>query len=237
MIRSLVFLLVFGNIIVFALSAGWFGGGASSAAPAAGHQPLSPERIRIVSRGEPPPLLPKLRQCVEWKGLAGGQAAAIERAVVNQKDLAVVREETQAATRSYWVFIPIAKGGRAAGEKKAAELKPLGIKDFRLVEDGADGAWAISLGVFDSEVKARDALAAFKKSGVRSAQHGKNFESPAQFRIRLSGPSESLAAARKLADPVAPFDCLPDGGNGMADGAAEAPNSAPAAAAPAAGQL
>lgn len=235
MIRSLVFLLVFSNLIMFALSAGWFGGGATPAAPVPGHQALSPERIRIVSRGEPPPLLPKVRQCVEWKGLAGSQAAAIERAAANHKDLALVREETQAASRSYWVYIPIAKGGRAAGEKKAAELKPLGVKSYRLVEDGADGSWAISLGTYDSEAKARDALAAFKKSGVRSAQHGKNFESPAQFRIRLSGPSESLAAARKLADPVAPVDCSPDGGNAVTNGAAP-PENAPAASTPAAGQ-
>lgn len=233
MIRSLVFLLVFGNIIVFALSAGWFGGGAAPAAPAAGHQALSPERIRIVSRGEPPPLLPKLRQCVEWKGLAAGQAAAIERLVASQKDLALVREETQAATRSYWVFIPVEKGGRAAAEKKAAELKALGVKSFRLVEDGADGAWAISLGVYDNEGKARDALAAFKKSGVRSAQHGKHFESPAQFRIRLSGPSDSLTSARKLSDPVAPVDCSSGPGNGAANGTVAAPDNA---AAPAAGQ-
>jgi hypothetical protein len=236
LIRALVFLLVFGNLIVFALSAGWFGGGAAPATPVAGHQPLSPERIRIVSRGEPPPLVPKLRQCLEWTGLAGGQAAAIERVVANQKDLALVREETQAATRSYWVFIPVAKGGRAAAEKKAAELKPLGVKNFHLVEDGANGAWAISLGIHDSEVKARDALAAFKKSGVRSAQHGKNFESPAQFRIRLSGPSDALAAARKLTDPVTPVDCSADAGNAAVDGGGAAPDSIPAAAAPAASQ-
>lgn len=235
MIRSLVFLLVFGNIIVFALSAGWFGGGATPSSPVAGHQPLSPERIRIVSRGEPPPLVPKLRQCIEWRELAGGQAAAIEKLAAAHKDLALEREETRAASRSHRVFIPVAKGGKTAGEKKVAELKTLGVKNFRLVEDGADDAWAVVLGTYDSELKARDALAAFRKSGVRSAQHGVRVEAPAQFRIRLSGPGETLVAARQLVDPVAPVDCSPDGGNGVADGAA-APDSTPAAAAPAAGQ-
>lgn len=235
MIRSLVFLLVFGNIIVFALSAGWFGGDATPSSPVVGHQPLSPERIRIVSRGEPPPLLPKLRQCVEWTALAGSQAAAIEKLAAAHKDLALVREETRAATRSHRVFIPVPKGGKTAGEKKAAELKALGVKTYRLVEGGSNGAWAVVLGTYDSEDKARDALAAFKKSGVRSAQHDVQVEAPAQFRIRLSGPSETLLAARKLSDPVAPAECPPDGGNAVANGAA-APENAPAAAAPAAGQ-
>lgn len=242
MIRSLVILLVFGNIIVFALSAGWFGDAATPSNPVVGHRPLSPERIRIVSRGEPPPLLPKLRQCIEWKDLAPPQANAIERVAAGHKDLALVREETLAASRNYWVYIPVAKGGRAAAEKKAAELKALGVKSFRLVQDGADGAWAVSLGVYDSEAKSREAHAAFKKSGVRSAQHGMSFELPAQFRIRLRGPSESLAAVRKLADPVAPLDCPRDGTNAASDAATngvaapENPGNPPVPVAPTAGQ-
>lgn len=224
MIRALVFLLVFGNIIVFALSAGWFGG-AMPSGPVAGHQPLSPERIRIVSRGEPPPLVPKPRQCLEWTALAGAQAAAIEKAVAARQELALVREETRAATRSHRVFIPVPKGGKPAGEKKAAELKTLGVKNYRLVEDGTNGAWAVVLGTYDSELKARDALAAFKKSGVRSAQHELHVDAPAQFRIRLSGPSEALAAAQKLADPVAPAECSPERENGAADGAMAAPDT------------
>ncbi|HET6719559.1 MAG TPA: SPOR domain-containing protein [Rhodocyclaceae bacterium] len=234
MIRSLVFLLVFGNIIVFALSAGWFGGGAAPSVPVVGHQPLSPERIRIVSRGEPPPLQPKLKQCLEWTALPGSQAAAIEKLAAGLKDLALLREETRAATRSHRVFIPVPKGGKSAGEKKAAELKTLGVKTYRLVEGGSNGAWAVVLGTYDSEDKARDALAAFKKTGVRSAQHDVQVEAPAQFRIRLSGPSEALLAARKLADPVTPAECPAERENGAADGAV--PDSAPAAAAPAAGQ-
>lgn len=231
--RSLVFLLIFGNIVVFALSAGWIGGGNgdAGAVATASHQALSPDRIRIVSRGEPPPLVPQAKLCLEWHDLSGGQAAAIEKLAAAQKGLGLIREETRAALRGHWVFIPAPKGGKAASDKKAAELKALGVKDFRLVQEGGDDAWSIRLGAYDSEADAQAALARFKKSGVRSAQYGHPVETPAQFRIRVRGSADALAPMRKLAEPGAPVDCPAEAVAGARAPGNGAGGAAPAAAA------
>lgn len=209
MMRSLVFLLIFGNIVVFALSAGWIGvGDEAVVVPVESHQPLSPDRIRIVSRGEPPQPAAPSSQCLEWRALSGAQADAIEALAASQKNLALSREQSPAAASTYRVFIAVPKGGQAGAEKKAAELKKLGIKDFQLGKDGEGEAWAIELGVYDDEPKASQALADFRKAGARSAQLEQRREAPAQYRIRASGLPEALASLRPAAG--APQPCPPE---------------------------
>ena len=238
--RSLVFLLVLGNILIFALSAGWFGGAAGDGAAATptdsaeAHVPLSPDRIRIVSRGEPPPIPDAPKQCFDWPSLSTPQVAAVEKLAAGNKLLSLVREETQAAKASYWVFIPAPTGGKAASERKVQELKTLGVKKFQLVQEGVTEQWSISLGDYDSEAAAAEALAALRKIGIRSARHGVKAETPAQFHVRLSGPSNILATARKLVDPAVPVDCTADGDTppGRANGSAVVSSPADAAQAP-----
>ena len=209
MMRKLVFLLVLGNIVVFALSAGWLGSGEGEAVTASGetHQPLSPDRIRIVSRGEPPPLPELPKRCLEWGDLSAAQAGELEKLAGGNKSLGLLREETQAASASYWVFIPAPAGGKAGSEKKAAELKALGIKSFELVQEGGTDRWAISLGVHASEAQAEAALAGLRKAGVRSAKVGIKQQTPARFRIRLTGTEPALAPAQKLGELSAPAEC------------------------------
>ena len=239
--RSFVFLLVLGNILIFALSAGWFGGGAGDGAAAMpaenseAHVPLSPDRIKIVSRGEPPPIPEQPKQCLDWRNLPAPQVAALEKLAAGNKLLSLIREETQAASASYWAYIPAPTGGKAASEKKALELKTMGVKSYQLVQEGVADLWAISLGVFDSEQAAAEALAAFKKAGVRSARQGVKAETPALFHVRLNGLPNVLAAARKLADPVLPADCTGDGSappNRAAGAVSAGPEAAVAVATP-----
>lgn len=235
MMRSLVFLLIFGNIVLFALSAGWIDvGGEAAVVPTESHQPLSPDRIRIVSRGEPPRLAqPASASCLEWRALSAAQADAVEALAASQKNLALIREETQPASASYRVFIPVAKGGQAAAEKKAAELKKFGIKDFRLDPESGDDAWAISLGVYDNAAKAEQGLASFRKQGARSAQLQRHVDSPAVYRVRLSGLPEALAALRNSTDGGAPQACPTDAAASPASAARDATAVASTGGAPA----
>ena len=69
------------------------------------------------------------------------------------------------------VFIPPQKS-RAGADKKAAELKELGVSNFFIIQDQSKMRWGISLGVFKSEEAAKKHLAALKKMGVRSARVG-----------------------------------------------------------------
>lgn len=70
---------------------------------------------------------------------------------------------------SHMVLIP-PQGSKELAEKKAGELRRLGVADFFVIQDNSDLRWAISLGIFGSEDAAKTRLAALNKQGVRSAR-------------------------------------------------------------------
>jgi hypothetical protein len=67
------------------------------------------------------------------------------------------------------VYIP-SQGSKEAAEKKAAELKNLGITNFYIMPDAGPMKWAISLGVFKTDAAAQTLLAGLNKQGVHSAR-------------------------------------------------------------------
>lgn len=71
----------------------------------------------------------------------------------------------------HMVYIP-PLGGKDAAEKKAAELRRMGITDFYIIQDGQTLRWGISLGIFKTEEAARAHLASMNQKGVRSARLG-----------------------------------------------------------------
>jgi len=69
------------------------------------------------------------------------------------------------------VYIP-SQGTKDAADKKAIELRHLGVNDFYIIQDAGPFHWGISLGVFKSEDAARALLAALNQKGVHSARLG-----------------------------------------------------------------
>lgn len=69
------------------------------------------------------------------------------------------------------VYIP-SQGSKEGAEKKAGELRHLGVTDFYIIQDNGDLHWGISLGVFKTEEAARAQLAALSQKGVHSARLG-----------------------------------------------------------------
>ena len=67
------------------------------------------------------------------------------------------------------VYIP-ALPDRESAERKAGELRRLGVEDFYLFSDNSDLRRSISLGVFKSEEAANQHLANLVRKGVRSAR-------------------------------------------------------------------
>lgn len=80
------------------------------------------------------------------------------------RDAAAAQEAT-----SHIVYIP-SLGSKEAADKKAAELKALGVENYFVMNDNTPMKWAISLGVFKSENAAKTLLAALGKQGVTSAR-------------------------------------------------------------------
>ena len=70
---------------------------------------------------------------------------------------------------SHIVFIP-PHPTKEAADRKAAELKGLGVTNYFIMNDTSPMKWAISLGVFKSEAAAQTLLAALNKQGVSNAK-------------------------------------------------------------------
>ena len=70
---------------------------------------------------------------------------------------------------SYLVNIP-PQGSKDAADRKAAELRGLGVTNFFIMQGESPLKWAISLGVFKTETGAQTLLAQLNKQGVHSAR-------------------------------------------------------------------
>jgi hypothetical protein len=69
------------------------------------------------------------------------------------------------------VFIP-PQGSREAADRKAEELRRLGVTDFYIIQNHPELRWGVSLGIFRAREAARTHLAALNQKGVRSARIG-----------------------------------------------------------------
>ncbi len=67
------------------------------------------------------------------------------------------------------MFIP-PQGSKEAADRKAGELRALGVTNYFVMADSQTMRWAISLGVFKTEGAAQNQLAALVKQGVHSAR-------------------------------------------------------------------
>jgi hypothetical protein len=72
---------------------------------------------------------------------------------------------------THMVFIP-PQGSKEGADKKAGELKRMGVSNFFIVQDNSKLRWGISLGVFKTEAAAKKYLISLGKQGVRSAKVG-----------------------------------------------------------------
>ena len=109
--------------------------------------------------------------CREWGGFASADLARARQALQALAPGVPPSESLVEETAAWWVFIP-PSGGRDIAQKKAAELKALGISDYFVVQEEGPARWAISLGIFRSEELARARLEALREKRVRTAQLG-----------------------------------------------------------------
>jgi hypothetical protein len=79
------------------------------------------------------------------------------------------RNVTAEESVSSIVYIP-PQGSKEGAEKKANELKQLGVTNYFIMSEESTMKWGISLGVFKSEAAAQRLLASLLKLGVHSAR-------------------------------------------------------------------
>lgn len=231
--KTLVFVLVLGNLLFYAFSAGYLGHPEN---PDAGRleQQVAPERMRLVSRGEPPPLkaveappapvvavpvtpppvavpVAVTNICLRW-AMLGTEDARQLSAKIGEKfaDFKLVKHTSAGEGNGWWVYIP-PMANKVDAEKKAGELRQLGISDYFIIPEDGPNRYAISLGVFSSEKGGQERLAELKGKGVKSARFSVRPGKESFISLEARGPQTSKAALLKLAGATVPkvtaLDC------------------------------
>ncbi len=136
--------------------------------------------------------------CVVFVGLNVDQARELTARIAKAGTGFKLSETRSEAPSSWWVHIP-AQGSRDGADKKAAELRRLGVDDLFIMQDPGPNQFAVSLGLYKSEAAATRLLDALKEKGVRSAQIAAR--GAGVVRIEVRGPGDSLATvASDLSD-------------------------------------
>jgi hypothetical protein len=145
----------------------------------------------------------KLLACIDIGNFDPNEARAF------RARLSAARIDAQPAQRSvpevasYMVYIA-AYDGRDGAERKAAELRRLGIADFYIMPDTSPMRDAVSLGLFKTEAAAKAYVGQLIPKGVRSARIIERTASTNKvaFRLRdLNGADQARFAALAAAFP------------------------------------
>lgn len=206
-LRVVVIALAFANLLALAVWKGWLGGGSYPGEPERLSNQLNPERMRLVAEAplavptpapaeappaEPPavPERPAPPGCVAFSGLTTPQRDALGARIASAGPGFKLTESRTGAVTSWWVHVP-PQGSKEAAERKAAELRKLGVNDLFIVNDPGPAQFAISLGLYKNETQANRLLESLREKGVRSAQVAGR--GATALRVEVRGPSDGLA--------------------------------------------
>ena len=132
--RALVFLLVAANLVFFAWAQGYLGE-RSSPDSVRLTQELAADRLRIVSRDQPPaPVAPPpkkvVEKCIAWAALAEADVAPVE-ALLSERFAELRRARHLIAEQASWWVFGIFSSETAAEERLEA-LKAKGVKSAKV---------------------------------------------------------------------------------------------------------
>lgn len=138
---------------------------AAASMPVAGSAPAHPPVAAAVSA----PL--NLAKCAEWGEFSGDDLSRAQQALAVLKLGDNLTQRAVERNHGYWVYIPPLKK-RASVEKKIAQLKARGVKDYFVVQEKGKWQNAISLGVFKTRDAAENYIAMLRTKDVRTAKVG-----------------------------------------------------------------
>lgn len=128
--------------------------------------PAKPDSVKDVTA-----VKPGTPVCLEWGDFSGSD---LERATAALSAMQLADKLSQRQIEQdigYWVYFPPLRN-KAAVNRKIAEIKGLGIREYFVVQ--GSGRWhnAISLGVFKTQEAAQSFLHDMNAKGVHTAQVG-----------------------------------------------------------------
>lgn len=219
MLKFIFWALLSVNVLLLAYGQGFLGSVKSGEhEPARLKNQLNPAQLVLVSAAQaskaapvdtarpaaPAPVL----ACVEIANVAPADARRVDTLLVplNLGERQVRETVSAPEVTSHIVFIP-PQGSKEAAERKAAELKNLGVTNYFIMSDSTTMKWAISLGVFKSEAAAQTLLAALKAQGVNSARVAGRPSQVSKVVWRLRGlDPETRAKVDAVLDKLPPHD-------------------------------
>jgi len=201
MARAIFLALVFANLVFFIWASNYLGREDDGHESGRLKEQLQVDRLAVVAQDAASPA----QVCRRIGPLALAEAEHLKATLEAKGGLKAVSNRIDEI--SYWVLIP-PLSDKAAADKKATELKRLGITDFFVVYDAGPYRNAISLGTFRSEETAKDLLDRLGQKGVRSARIDTRTRPSDQARLDVRGEegrvtkglSEALPASTPVAD-------------------------------------
>ena len=187
-LRLSFFLLVFANLAFFAWVQGYFGATDANREPERLQQQLQPEKLRLVAAPGGAKAVAEATACRGIGGLSMVNAEALKATALaagNDAQLVPVLEP-----KAHLVLIA-ELANLVAAEKKAAELRRLGVTQQEIVATDGERR-EIVLGRFTADAAARDFLAELVKRGVKSARVEGRDQPPQKARVELRGPADRL---------------------------------------------
>lgn len=185
MLKLIFFLLLAANAAVFAYGRGYLGSySGNEHEPARLKNQQNADKLHIitaqqandaVSAAAPPPPVPRneaaATACLEVGNFVLADARRFEERVAPLElgDRQIRKNLPGQEISSYIVHIP-PQGSKEAADKKATELRGLGVTNYFIMNESSPLRWGISLGVFRTEAAAQAQLAMLFKQGVHSAK-------------------------------------------------------------------
>jgi len=148
----------------------------ASAAPPAAEEAAKPAAAPAA------PAAPPSYACTEVGNflLADGRRFEAQVAALGLGDRQSRRNVAGQDISSYMVYIP-PQGSKEGADRKAGELKQLGVTNYFIMNESSPLRWGISLGVFKSETSAQSQLASLNKQGVHSARVAPRYSASKQL--------------------------------------------------------
>lgn len=111
------------------------------------------------------------KACMEWGEFSGADLTHSGSSLSALKlGTRLTRRKVEYAS-GYWVYMPPLKN-KAAVNRKIAQIRALGVKEFYVVHEPPQIVNVISLGVFKTREAAKNFLATLQKKGVHTAMVG-----------------------------------------------------------------
>jgi hypothetical protein len=142
----------------------------------------------------------KAANCAEWGEFSGDDLTRAQQALSLMKLGDNLTQRSVERNHGYWVYIPPLKK-HASVEKKIAQLKERGVKDYFVVQEKGKWQNAISLGVFGTQDAAEKYIAMLRTKDVRTAKVGER-ASKLKYTVFVikdldSGTTDKLNALQK----------------------------------------